>query len=183
MHNDTLPGVPEHVHYFYNTFYQAGGHSNMRMTVQSTPNLIEKDMSFTNNIFYTYGGTGLGMGEGGIVRGSGREIDGVDWDGNNFYSEVPNAFENYFSWNILYDTADIAHRFSKLSDIIAAGQMPATWTGNTEGNPSFNCVDPANITCFKPSASIIQPSNLQQVPANFPESNRLNSRNKIGAFE
>lgn len=173
MQNDSV-GLPENIHFYQNTFYFAGNSGNLRKTVQSTPGLITKDATFTNNIFYSY--------EGGIVRGTGRAEDGSDWDGNVFYSPVI-ANDNYFSWNIFYDTADVAHRYQTLSQIISSGAMPSQWTGNVEGNPGFNCVTASNPSCFRAGASITKPASLQPIPSSYPESARLNNRTRIGAFE
>ncbi len=171
---NTSVGLPENIHFYNNTMYFAGNSGNLRMTVHSTPGLITKNATFTNNIFYSY--------QGGILRGTGRVEDGSDFDGNVFYSEkVVN--DNYFAWNTLYDTADIAHRYSSLNDIISSGAMPSQWKGNVEGNPNFNCVTPTNASCFRASAAITKPSSKQPIPNDYPESSRLNSRTRIGAFE
>lgn len=61
--------------------------------------------------------------------------------------------------------------------------MPSSWKGNIEGNPSFNCVDPLNRTCFRPSASVTKPGAKQAIPSDFTESSRLNARTRLGAFE
>lgn len=173
MQNDSVD-LPGNIHFYYNTLYFAGNSGNLRKTVQSTAGLLTKDATFTNNIFYSY--------EGGIVRGTGRVEDGSDWDGNVFYSQVL-ANDNYFAWNSLYDPADTSHRYQSLGQIVSGGAMPSQWVGNVEGNPSFNCVLVTNRDCFKASASITKPSSMQMVPGSYPESGRLNSRTRIGAFE
>lgn len=169
----------ENIHFYHNSLYFAGNPGNVGLyTVHSTPSLIAKNISFINNIFYSYGG--------GILRGTGRAADNVQWDGNVFYSQEPNVPDespNYHKWNVFYDDNPNYDSYQSLSDIINAGKIPIEWQGNVEVNPNFNCIVPTNFSCFRPSASIAKPSTLQPIPSGFAESSRLNSRTKIGAFE
>lgn len=175
MNNDHI-APPENIHVYYNTFYYSGVDTNGMKTVNSTANplIITKDVSFTNNIFYSL--------EGNIIRGTGRAQDNIEFDGNLFYSPV-SIPKKFFSWNSFYEQDSTANNFPSLSSIISAGKMPSQWQGNAEGNPQFNCIDPANTSCFKPSASIAKPSSPQSLPAGFPERNRLNTRSTVGAYE
>lgn len=175
MNNDHV-APPENIHVYHNTFYYTGVDTNAMKTVDSTANplIITKNVSFTNNIFYSM--------QGNIIRGTGRAQDNIEFDGNLFYSPV-SIPKRYFSWNSFYEQDGTANNFPSLSSIISAGKMPSQWQGNAEGNPGFNCVDPANASCFKPTASIAAPATLQPIPSNFPESARLNNRTRIGAYE
>lgn len=175
MNNDHVV-PPENIYYYHNTFYYAGNDTNAMKTVHSTDNplIITKKVSFINNIFYSKDGV--------ILRGTGRAQDEIEFDGNIFYSPTPSA-KRYFSWNSFYDQNGTVNNFSSLSDIINGGKMPSQWQGNVEGNPSFNCVDPANTSCFRVGASIARPSSLQPIPSWFPESSRFNSRTTIGAYQ
>lgn len=170
MNNDQ-GNLTKNMHFYNNTFYFAGNSGNLRKTVQTETNKVTSQVSFVNNIFYSY--------DGGIVRGTGRAQDGVEWDGNLFYSEK-NDPNNYYAWNSLHDTV---HSYATLSAIISTGGIPPQWQGNIEGNPSFNCVTPTNASCFRASASITKPTNMQPIPGDFTESGRLNNRTRIGAFE
>lgn len=163
----------ENIHFYNNTFYfeGIGNTGGFRKTVDSTPTVQSKNVSFTNNIFYSY--------NGGILYGTGRAQDNVKWNGNVFYSEKNNA-DNYFAWNSLMGTGN---SFPSLSSIVSSGKLPAQWTGNVEGNPNFNCVAPTTNSCFRPSATLTKPSSLQPIPNEYAESNRLNNRTRIGAFE
>ncbi len=171
MNNDNTGLVEKNIHFYHNTFYYAGGVSIARRTVDSTPTSTTQGVSFINNIFYSY--------DGGIIKGTGRASDTIEWDGNVFYSEE-NVPYNYYAWNSLFDAN---HTYSNLDAIISGGAMPSTWQGNAEGNPGFNCVTPANAACFRATASITKPGSLQSIPSGFSESTRLNSRTRIGAFE
>ncbi len=175
MNNDHM-APPENIHFYHNTFYYAGNDTNAMKTVHSTDNplILTQNVSFTNNIFYSKDGV--------ILRGSGRAQDGIEFDGNVFYSPTASA-KRYFSWNSFYDQNGTVNNYSSLSDIINGGKMPSQWQSNAEGNPNFNCVDPANTSCFRASATITKPSPLQPIPSGFAESSRLNNRTRIGAFE
>lgn len=170
MNNDHVV-PPENIHFYFNTFYYAGNDTNAMKTVHTTPSVLTQNVSFTNNIFYSL--------DGGILRGSGRAVDGVEFDGNIFYSEQASA-KKFFAWNSYYDEV---HSYASLGAIIGANAMPSQWQANVEGNPNFNCVDFTNATCFKPGASIAKPSILQPIPSGYAESARLNSRSTLGAFE
>ncbi|MEI6481401.1 MAG: right-handed parallel beta-helix repeat-containing protein [Candidatus Saccharibacteria bacterium] len=167
MNNDTPVGVPQNIQYYNNTFYYPGRWHNFRMTVHSTPGLITSNVSFINNIFYSTDNV--------ILDGTGRQSDGIEFDGNIFWSEK-SAPDRYYAWNSLYDSAN---SYASLS----GAPIPSQWTANVEGNPTFNCVDPANPSCFRPSASFTKPSSLQTIPGGFAESARMNTRTRIGAFE
>lgn len=171
MNNNNTSDIVKNIHFYNNTFYFAGGNTLGRKTVQSNADSLSKNVTFINNIFYSY--------QGGIIRGTGRPEDNVEWDGNIFYSEV-NVPYNYYAWNAIYDAN---HTYPSLSAILGAGAMPTQWQGNIEGNPSFNCVVPTNSGCFRPGATITKPASKQQIPTSFSESARLNSRTRIGAFE
>lgn len=186
MNND-IGVLNKNLHIYYNTFYFSGsnigptgsGGGNGRLTVSTSPGQETKDVSFINNIFYSY--------DGGIIRGSGRAIDNIQWDGNDFFSEknYPNNSwaDNYWAWDAYYSSNNDNNNYPTLSDIISAGKMPAQWQGNVEGNPSFNCVVPTNSTCFRSTASLTKPSSKQPIPTSFTDSSRLNSRTRLGAFE
>ena len=175
LNNDHVAPV-ENLHVYHNTLMYTGVDTNAMKTVHSTENplVLTKNVSFTNNIFYSM--------QGNLIRGTGRAQDQIEFDGNLFYSPVASP-KRYFSWNSFYDQNGTAHNFSSLASIISAGKMPSQWQGNAEGNPAFNCIDPANASCFKPTASMSTPSNKQPIPSNFPESARLNSRTRLGARE
>jgi hypothetical protein len=182
----TVP-VSKNIHFYYNTFYFSGtnvgptgmGGGNGRLTVDTNPGKEVKDESFINNIFYSY--------DGGIVRGSGRVADNIQWDGNVFYSAKnypDNSWaDNYWAWNSYYSSDNDFNNYPTLSSIISAGAMPTQWQGNVEGNPGFNCVDRFDGSCFRASASITKPSSKQPIPSGFTDSSRLNSRTRLGAFE
>lgn len=171
MNNDSSSLVEKNIHFYHNTFYFAGNSGNLRKTVQSTNSSVTKGVSFINNIFHST--------QGGILRGTGRAQDTIEWDGNVFYSEV-NDPTNYYAWN---SHDDATHSFISLSSIISAGAMPSGWQGNLEGNPGFNCIVSTNSSCFRSTANITKPSSLQPIPSAFAESTRLNDRTRIGAFE
>lgn len=162
----------ENMHFYYNTFYFAGNDRGERLTVDSNASVQTKNVTFTNNIFYSY--------QKGILWGTGRAQDGLDWDGNVFYSADSTFADNYYGWNSLLGDGN---SYSSLSSIISGGKMPSQWQGNVEGNPGFNCVADTNASCFRPTASITKPTSLQPVPAGFPERDRLNNRTTIGAFD
>lgn len=168
----------KNMHFYHNTFYFAGN-SNHRRTVETLPSSITKNVSFTNNIFFST--------QGGILRGTGRAADGIEYDGNVFYSQVNNSDPdkaNFYAWNSYYDNA---HSYSSLSAILSSGAMPPSsqWKNNAEGNPGLTyCPDPnSNANCFKSSASITKPFPLEPIPGTFAESDRLDKRTRIGAFE
>lgn len=168
----------KNIRFYQNTFFYAGGDTQGRYTVHSTAGKETHDVTFLNNIFYSY--------PGGLIRGTGRAQDNVVWSGNLFYSvkDDPNDpwDDNYWSWDSYYNS-DNVNTYSSLSQIVNAGKMPSSWKGNIEGNPSFNCVDPLNRTCFRPSASVTKPGAKQAIPSDFTESSRLNARTRLGAFE
>lgn len=170
--------VDKNIHFYQNTFYYAGGGGDGRYTVHSTPGKETSNVSFIDNIFYSYGG--------GLLRGTGRAQDSVDWDGNLFFSVKDDPStpwdDNYWSWDSYYNP-DNVNNYSSLSQIVSDGKMPYQWQGNTEGNPNFNCVDPLNSSCFRASASISKPASKQPIPTSYSESSRLNSRARLGAFE
>lgn len=177
MNNVDTP-VYKNIHFYQNTFYYAGGATQGRYTVHSTAGKETHDVTFLNNIFYSYGG--------GLIRGTGRAQDNVVWSGNLFYSVKDDPAtpwdDNFWAWNDYYNSDDV-NNYSHLSQIIAANKMPAQWQGNIEGDPDFNCVDPLNTSCFRVSAAIAKPASKQPLPSTFTDSSRLNARTRLGAFE
>lgn len=177
--NNIIGPANKNLHFYYNTFYYKGHPRHKRYMVHTGPGTETSNVSFTNNIFYSYGG--------GLIMGSGRAQDNVNWDGNLFYSvkDDPNDVwdDNYWSWNSYYNSDNTQDNFSSLSQIIAAGKMPSQWQGNIEGNPAFNCVVPATLTCFRATSAVSRPASKQLLPGAFADSGRLNGRTRVGAFE
>lgn len=173
MNGEGEPVENKNMYLYHNTFYFAGN-SNHRRTIESLPTSVTKNVSFTNNIFYST--------EGGILRGTGKASDNIKYNGNVFYSPVSDPDPdnaNFYAWNSYYDNLN---SYPSLSAIISGGKLPGGWVGNAEGNPGFNCVIPTNASCFKPSAGITL-SSRQTIDGAFAESDRLNNRTRIGAFE
>ncbi|WP_286828041.1 MULTISPECIES: putative Ig domain-containing protein [Kordiimonas] len=117
-----IPNEADGVRVYGNSFYDSTGnfiYASNQLT-QST-----NDLMFVRNLFLS--------GDNGVINESGL-ADYVTYQNNLFWSLIMDTPDG--EGRVYYHDVDgDGNNYERWADLVASGNLPATWTGNVEGDP------------------------------------------------